>query len=55
MSALERMTTWARMKFKPSKSRSLALEKGKISKQKFTIQGENIPTIEAEGIKCLGK
>ena len=49
-------STWARMKFKPAKSRCLVIKKGKVT-QRFTlkIQGEQIPSIVNNPIKCLGK
>ena len=47
---------WARMKFKPAKSRCLVIKKGKVT-QRFTlkIQGEQIQSIVNNPIKCLGK
>ena len=44
------------MKFKPNKSRYLVIKKG-VSTERFnlTIQGENIPAIQNNPIKCLGK
>ncbi|CAC5403354.1 unnamed protein product [Mytilus coruscus] len=54
--ALEEVVTWARMKFKPKKSRSMILRKGQITtKFQLKIQGEEIPTIVDNPIKCLGK
>ena len=49
------MATWARMQFKPGKSRSLSIRRGKLVKHSFTIQGSKIPTIQEKGIRCLGK
>ena len=40
---------------KPNKSRSLCLIKGTLKKYRFRIQGEVIPDIEEQSIKCLGK
>ena len=56
LGAMEETATWARMKFKPAKSRCLVIKKGKIT-QRFTlkIQGEQIPSIVNNPIKCLGK
>ena len=54
LGGLERMTRWARMRFKPQKSRSLTLVKGKLCTQRFNIGGESIPTIQENPIKCLG-
>ena len=47
--------TWARMRFKPVKSRSLVIKKGRPKKVIFTISGVQIPTVEEKPIKCLGK
>ena len=53
---LERLVTWARMKFKPKKSRNLVLRKGKTEERcTFTVQAEAIPTLQEAPIKCLGK
>ena len=56
LKALDDTATWARMKFKPKKSRYLVIKKG-VSTERFllTIQGENIPAIQDNPIKCLGK
>ena len=56
LSALEEATTWARMKFKPRKSRGLIIKKGQPT-QRFNlqVQGEDIPSIMDNPIKCLGK
>ena len=50
-----KMTEWARMKFKPEKSRSLTIVKGKIVDQKFKISEKVIPTVNEQPVKCLGK
>ena len=53
---LERLISWARMKFKPEKSRSLVLKKGKVNtRMKFKIKGEVIPTVTEKPVKSLGK
>ena len=52
---LEELARWARLTFKPSKSRSLILRKGVPLKRSFKIQGEHIPTLADNPIKCLGK
>jgi hypothetical protein len=53
---LESIMEWARMKFKPKKSRSLVISKGKVSDAvRFTIQNEEIPTLRRNQIKCLRK
>ncbi|XP_057673103.1 uncharacterized protein LOC130904394 [Corythoichthys intestinalis] len=54
--ALEDVATWARMKFKPKKSRSMVIRNGKVtSKFQLQVQGETIPSIEDNPVKCLGK
>lgn len=46
----------ARMSFKPAKSRSLVLKKGKvINKYGFLISDTPIPTISEKPVKSLGK
>ena len=56
LSALEETATWARMKFKPAKSRSLIIRKGKQTDRFILkIQGEDIPSITDNPVKCLGK
>ncbi len=42
------------MRFKPGKSRSIVLQKGKIkSTARFTIAGEFIPTVTSKPVKSL--
>jgi len=56
LSELDHMATWARMRFKPKKSRCMVIRRGKItSRFKLEVQGEPIPTIVGNPIKCLGK
>jgi hypothetical protein len=46
LKGLEEMTTWACMYFKPAKSRSLVLKKGKVTnKFRFTLGTTQIPSI----------
>ncbi|KAK0136753.1 Retrovirus-related Pol polyprotein from type-2 retrotransposable element R2DM [Merluccius polli] len=52
---LQENIEWARMKFKPSKSRSLSVVKGKLSDQRFYIGEEPIPTVAEKPIKSLGR
>ena len=52
---LAEIFTWARMKFKPAKSRSLVIKNGKPKKVIFKINGDPLPTVEEKPIKCLGK
>ena len=52
---LESMANWARLAFKPKKSRSLMIKRGKLEDYIFHIQGEAIPTTEHQPIKCFCK
>ena len=53
---LYELTTWARMSFKPKKCRSIVIKKGQVQKNiKFQVGAEQIPTVNEEPIKCLGK
>lgn len=53
---LERLTTWARMHFKPEKSRSLVLKRGKVTDRfQFSLAGTKIPSITEKPVKSLGK
>ena len=56
LKALEETVTWARMSFKPKKSRALIIRKEKRAHQvELKVQGEVIPSIIDNPIKCLGK
>ncbi len=56
LQGLERVITWARMSFKPSKSRSMVLKKGKVvDKFHFSVSGTVIPTITEQPVKSFGK
>ena len=55
LTQLDDLITWSRMKFKAKKSRSLTLHKGKQKQEKFTIAGEQMPTIKEEPVKSLGR
>ena len=47
---------WARMKFKPQKSRSMVLRKGQIQESaRYRIKDQLIPTVKEQPVKCLGK
>ncbi|GFR85040.1 reverse transcriptase [Elysia marginata] len=47
---------WCRMKFKPKKSRSLSIRKGKIEEAvTFTVAEQQIPTVSQEPVKSLGR
>ena len=53
-SGLEEVVSWARMKFKPRKSRYMIIKKGRISEKfQLKVQEENIPSIVDAQIKCL--
>ena len=51
---LQENIEWARMKIKPSKSRSISVVKGKLSEQRFFIGEEPIPTVSEKPVKSLG-
>ena len=54
--ALEKQMTWARMHFKPGKSRSPVIKKGKVVDEiTFKISNEKIPTLRKKPIRSLGK
>ena len=56
LSKLDRLIDWCRMKFKPKKSRSLSLRKGKVAEDiRFSIAGQPIPTVSQEPVKSLGR
>ena len=56
LTALGETATWARMKFKQNKSRSLVIKRGQVTKKvNLQVQGEDIPSITECPIKCLGK
>ncbi|XP_030281784.1 uncharacterized protein LOC115586678 [Sparus aurata] len=56
LQGLERLTIWARMRFKPEKSRSLVLKKGKvINRFYFSLGGTCIPSVTEKPVKSLGK
>ncbi|XP_076844394.1 uncharacterized protein LOC143489330 [Brachyhypopomus gauderio] len=54
--AVKRLISWARMSFKPAKSRSLVLKKGRVAdRYRFAIGGTPIPTVTEKPVKSLGK
>lgn len=56
LQGLERLITWARMRFKPEKSRSLVLRRGKVSdKFRFSLGETQIPSVTERPVKSLGK
>ncbi len=47
---------WARMKIKPSKSRSLSIRKGvRDDMTVFTAGGEKIPLLKEQSVRSLGR
>ena len=53
---LDVLMAWCRMKFKPKKSRSLSVRKGKIDATTiFTVASQQIPTVSQEPVKSLGR
>ena len=53
---LANIIKWAHMKFKPTKSRSLVLKKGKVeNKYRFKVEDQTIPTVTEKTVKSLGK
>lgn len=56
LKGFEKLVEWARMRFKPAKSRSIVLRKGKVEdKFQFYISGTAIPTITEKPVESLGK
>ena len=51
---LQGLFKWAAMKIKPSKCRSLSLLKGNCKEIKFSVSGNEIPTIREKSVKSLG-
>ena len=48
--------SWCRMNFKPKKSRSLSVRKGKIdAATTFRVANKQIPTVSVEPVKSLGR
>ncbi|XP_019626566.1 PREDICTED: uncharacterized protein LOC109471671 [Branchiostoma belcheri] len=52
---LDELMVWARMKFKTKKSRSLVLKQGTLADYHFNLSGEQIPTIQEQPVKSLGR
>ncbi len=56
LQGLERLMSWARMSFKPVKSRSLVLKKGKVTDRfRFRLGEHQIPSVTERPVKSLGK
>ena len=47
---LQELFKWAAMKIKPSKWRSLSLLKGNCKEMKFSVSGNEIPTIREKSV-----
>ena len=52
---LGELINWARMRFKPKKSLSLTIRKGRMAPQRFRIAGEDILTAREQPVKSLGR
>ena len=53
---LDVLMAWCTMKFKPKKSRSLSVRKGKIdATTTFTVANQQIATVSQEPVKSLGR
>ena len=52
---LDVLAAWGKLTFKPRKSRSLLIKRGKVSKARFKVQGELIPMLSENPIRALGK
>lgn len=56
LQGLERLMSWARMSFKPAKSRSLVLKKEKVTDRfRFRLGEHQIPSVTERPVKSLGK
>ena len=56
LQGLENIMAWARMSFKPAKSRSLVLKKGKVTVKICCRLGEHqVPSVTEKPMKSLGK
>ena len=45
---IDELINWARMKAKPTKSRSLSIVKGKVKAVQFQLKQDRIPTVKEE-------
>ncbi len=52
---LHQNITWARMKLKPSKCRSISIVKGQVTDQRFHVGGTPVPTVSEMPVKSLGR
>ena len=53
VTSLQELFNWAAMKIKHTKRRSLSLLKGNIKEIKFSVSGNEIPTISEKSVKSL--
>ena len=52
---LQELFKWAARKIKPSKCQSLSLLKGNCKEIKFSVSGNEIPTIHGKSVQSLGR
>lgn len=52
---LDELVKWSGMKFKAKKSRSVTIIRGRQREIRYTIGGDNIPTVKEEPVKSLGR
>ncbi|GFO36928.1 reverse transcriptase [Plakobranchus ocellatus] len=56
LTRLDVLMSWYRMEFKPKKSRSLSIRKGKVDETTtFTVAEQHIPTVSQEPVKSFGR
>ncbi|GFO23892.1 reverse transcriptase [Plakobranchus ocellatus] len=56
LTRLDVLMSWCRVEFKPNKSRSLSIRKGKVEEATtFTVAEQQIPTVSQESVKSLGR
>ncbi|GFN79314.1 reverse transcriptase [Plakobranchus ocellatus] len=56
LTRIDDLMSWCRMEFKPKKSRSLSIRRGKVDEATtFTVVEQQIPTVSQEPAKSLGR
>ncbi|GFN83892.1 reverse transcriptase [Plakobranchus ocellatus] len=56
LARLDDLMSWYRVEFKPKKSRSLSIRRGKVDEDTtFTVAEQQIPTVSQEPVKSLGR
>ncbi|GFN88029.1 transposase [Plakobranchus ocellatus] len=56
LTRLDVLMSWCRMEFKPKKSRSLSMRRGKVDEATtFPVAERQIPTVSQEPVKSLGR